>query len=230
MKKKILVVEDENSIIELIKFNLVKEGYQVEIATDGQRAIEFLREKSVDLVVLDLMLPEVDGIEVCKYIRQLYGFSIYVIMLTAKGEEIDKVIGLEVGADDYMAKPFSPRELLARIKAAFRRSTNIAHKNLLEKGNIIIDREQYICKYKGVTLELTPKQFALILYLVENDGKVCTREELLSKVWGYDYLGDSRTVDVHIRQLRQSLENVSEGVEVPIHTLRGVGYRFRSGQ
>ncbi len=226
--KRILVVEDEASILELIKFNLKKEGYQVEEAKDGLKAVEFLKANSVDLVILDLMLPEIDGIDVCKYIRQLHGFKIYVIMLTAKGEEIDKIIGLEVGADDYMTKPFSPRELLARIKAAFRRNDNSGLKTFIDKGDLKIDKEQYSCQYKGVPLELTPKQFALLLYLVENAGKVCSREELLSKVWGYDYLGDSRTVDVHIRQLRQSLADVDGEENVPIQTLRGVGYRYRS--
>lgn len=228
---KILIVEDESPILELIKFNVKREGYDVKEARDGKQALEFLRENKVDLVILDLMLPEVDGIEVCKYIRQMYGFSIYVIMLTAKAEEIDKIVGLEVGADDYMTKPFSPRELLARIKASFRRSQNLSTdgKKLLEKGDLKIDKDQYLCEYKGIPLVLTPKQFALLLYMVENAGKVCTREELLSKVWGYDYLGDSRTVDVHIRQLRQSLSDIDEE-DVPIQTLRGVGYRFRSGK
>lgn len=228
--RKILVVEDESAILELLKFNLKKEGYQVETATDGQKAIGLIKENSFDLIILDLMLPEIDGLEVCKYIRQKHGFNVYVIMLTAKGEEIDKIVGLEIGADDYMTKPFSPRELLARIKAAFRRNNKIENKHYLEKGDLKIDRDQYLCQYKNVPLELTPKQFALLMYLVENDGKVCTREELLSNVWGYDYLGDSRTVDVHIRQLRQNLESVHGEDDIPIQTLRGVGYRFRSGK
>jgi two-component system alkaline phosphatase synthesis response regulator PhoP len=228
---KILIVEDESSILELIKFNVKKEGYEVAEARDGHTALSYLKENKVDLVILDLMLPGIDGIEICKHIRQMYGFSVYVIMLTAKGEEIDKIVGLEVGADDYMTKPFSPRELLARIKAVFRRNNDkgVGERKLIEKGDLKIDKEQYYCEYKGVPLNLTPKQFSLLLYLVENSGKVCTREELLSKVWGYDYLGDSRTVDVHIRQLRQSLTDIDEE-NIPIETLRGVGYRFRSGK
>lgn len=226
---KILIVEDESSILELIKFNVKRESYDVFEARDGKEALEFLRENKVDLVILDLMLPKIDGIEICKYIRQIYGYSIYVIMLTAKAEEIDKIVGLEVGADDYMTKPFSPRELMARIKAAFRRNNRVltTNKKILVSGDLKIDKDQYHCEYKNVPLELTPKQFALLLYLVENVGKVCSREELLSNVWGYDFLGDSRTVDVHIRQLRQSLSCIEEG-DIPIQTLRGIGYRFRS--
>lgn len=226
---KILIVEDESAILELIKFNVKKEGYDVVEARDGNTALTYLKENKVDLVILDLMLPGIDGIEICKHIRQMYGFSVYVIMLTAKGEEIDKIVGLEIGADDYMTKPFSPRELLARIKAAFRRNIDKGdrEKKFIVKGDLKIDKDQYYCEYKGVPLDLTPKQFSLLLYLVENAGKVCTREELLSKVWGYDYLGDSRTVDVHIRQLRQSLSDIDDN-DIPIQTLRGVGYRFRS--
>lgn len=228
---KILIVEDESAILELIKYNVKKEGYEISEATNGHTALDYLKGNKVDLVILDLMLPGIDGIEICKYIRQMYGFSVYVIMLTAKGEEIDKIVGLEVGADDYMTKPFSPRELIARIKAAFRRTNNlnISEKKLLVKDDLKIDKDQYTSEYKGIPLNLTPKQFALLLYLVENSGKVCTREELLSKVWGYDYLGDSRTVDVHIRQLRQCLSDIDEE-DVPIQTLRGVGYKFRSGK
>lgn len=229
MAKRILVVEDEGPIMELIRFNLVREGYSVETAGDGAQALAALSTIQPDLVVLDLMLPEVDGLEVCKVIRQRFGYSVYVIMLTARGEELDRVLGIEVGADDYMTKPFSPRELLVRIKAAFRRSAPNRAKSLIGDDELKVNKESYTCEYRGVNLELTPKQFALLVHLVENAGKVCTREELLSAVWGFDYYGDSRTVDVHISQLRQHLAEVA-GEDIPIQTLRGVGYRYRRGR
>jgi len=227
MSKKILVVEDEKSILELIIFHLRKEGYFVTSANDGNQALEAISRERVDLVVLDLMLPGVDGIEVCKFIRQSYGYNVYIIMLTARGEEIDRILGIEVGADDYMVKPFSPRELLVRIKAAFRRMTPSVGGSPLSVGDLRVNRDQYIAEYKGVNLDLTPKQFALLVYLMENRGKVCSREELLSAVWGFDYYGDSRTVDVHISQLRQHLVDIADE-ENPIQTLRGIGYRVRS--
>jgi two-component system alkaline phosphatase synthesis response regulator PhoP len=230
MAKRILVVEDERSIQELILYNIKKEGYEVLAASDGRAALEMLARESIDLVVLDLMLPELDGVEVCKHIRQKFGYSIYVLMLTAKGEEIDRILGIEVGADDYMVKPFSPRELLVRIKAAFRRSSTPIKQGTskLVIGDLKVDRDQYSCEFQGVSLEFTPKQFALLVYLMENKGKVCTREELLTAVWGFDYYGDTRTVDVHISQLRHRLAEVAGDKNIPIQTLRGVGYRFRS--
>ncbi|WP_350342621.1 response regulator transcription factor [Proteinivorax tanatarense] len=229
MNKKILVVEDENSILELIRFNLSKEGYNISTALDGEEAVTKISKDKPDLIVLDLMLPKLDGIEVCKRIRENHGYNVYIIMLTAKGEEIDKIVGLEVGADDYMTKPFSPKELSVRIKAAFRRlDYKMSNSNYLVNGDFEIDKEQYSCRYKGKRLSLTPKQFTLLTYLVENEEKVCSREELLSKVWGYDYLGDSRTVDVHVRQIRQVLLKETDGEEpIPIKTLRGVGYSYK---
>ena len=229
MAKRILVVEDEKSILELILFNIKREGYEAFTASDGREAVKVLDQENIDLVVLDLMLPELDGVEVCKHIRQKYGYSVYVLMLTAKGEEIDRILGIEVGADDYMVKPFSPRELLVRIKAAFRRGDAKPGASLITMGgDLKIDKDQYRCEYKGVSMEFTPKQFALLMYLAENRGKVCTREELLSAIWGFDYYGDSRTVDVHISQLRHRLAEVAGYEDIPIQTLRGVGYRFRS--
>jgi len=223
------VVEDEQAIQELIVYHLEKEGYEVLVARDGNDALRLLGKEQVDLVILDLMLPGLDGIEVCKYVRQHFGYSIYILMLTAKGEEIDRVLGIEVGADDYMVKPFSPRELLVKIKAAYRRSASAnAYANTLTVGGLRVDREQYRAEYKCYDLALTPKQFTLLVYLMDNKGKVCTREELLTAVWGFDYYGDSRTVDVHISQLRQRMLEVSGDEEVPIQTLRGVGYRVRS--
>lgn len=229
MGKKILVVEDEGSIQELIAYNLRREGYKVLTARNGTEALSIIDGKNLDLVVLDLMLPGMDGIDVCKYIRQKHGYNIFVLMLTARGEEIDRILGIEVGADDYMVKPFSPRELMVRIKAAFRRAAEVSGQaGVFSAGELRLDREQYVAYFKDVKLNLTPKQFAVLVYLLENKGKVCTREELLTSVWGFDYYGDSRTVDVHISQIRQRMTEVSGEEDIPIQTLRGVGYRIRS--
>lgn len=228
MPRRIMVVEDEKSIRDLVEFHLKKEGYRVVAVADGQEAISALDRKPCDLVVLDLMLPGVDGIDVCKHIRNRYGYSVYVIMLTARGEEVDRIIGLEVGADDYMVKPFSPRELTVRIKAAFRRESAISQGGAILSGcGLVLDKERYQCRYHGQQLDLTPKQFALLLHLMVNRGKVCTREELMDAVWGFDYYGDTRTVDVHISQLRHRLQEAAGKEDVPIETLRGVGYRFQ---
>lgn len=228
MGKRILVVEDEKSIQELVAYNLKREGYDVLTAGNGFEAIATIDREKLDMVILDLMLPGADGIDICKHIRQRHGYSVYVLMLTARGEEIDRILGIEVGADDYMVKPFSPRELMVRIKAAFRRAAAPSPSGILRAGEMQADRDRYSFEFKGVELELTPKQFALLIYLLENKGKVCTREELLTAVWGYDFYGDSRTVDVHISQIRQRMTEVSGDEDVPIQTLRGVGYRIRS--
>jgi len=224
---KILVVDDEAPIRELVRFNLEKAGYTVCEADNGLDALRMVQEKP-DLIVLDLMLPEMDGLEVCRMIkgtRQTSGIP--VIMLTARDDEFDKVVGLELGADDYMTKPFSPRELVARVKAVLRRSQKVA----LPEGEFILGNlrlnfaryEIYLGKEK---LELTPKEYELLKLLVTNVGKVFTREQLLEKVWGYEYFGDTRTVDVHIRHLRAKLEQDKVIVEA-IETVRGIGYRFR---
>lgn len=228
MSRRILVVEDERTIRELLEFNLRQDGYSVDSAVDGIEAVDLVNQVQYDLVVLDLMLPKLDGIEVCKHIRQKYNYSVYILMLTARGEEVDRIVGFEVGADDYMVKPFSPRELLVRIKAAFRRrEATSVHRPVLSGGGLVLDRDQYICRYKGKVLDLTPKQFALLGHLLENKGRVCSREELLAAVWGFDFYGDTRTVDVHISQIRQQLQQAAGSEDVPIETLRGVGYRFR---
>lgn len=227
MAGKILVVDDEAPIRELVRFNLEKAGYTVCEADNGLDALRMVQEKP-DLIVLDLMLPEMDGLEVCRMIkgtRQTSGIP--VIMLTARDDEFDKVVGLELGADDYMTKPFSPRELVARVKAVLRRSQKVA----LPEGEFILGNlrlnfaryEIYLGKEK---LELTPKEYELLKLLVTNVGKVFTREQLLEKVWGYEYFGDTRTVDVHIRHLRAKLEQDKVIVEA-IETVRGIGYRFR---
>lgn len=228
MPDKILVVDDELHIRELVKFNLMKEGFEVSEAGDGHAAVKMVRTEKPDLVILDLMLPGLDGLEVC---RSLNGrretAAIPIIMLTAKSEEIDKVIGLELGADDYLTKPFSTRELTARVKAVLRRS----HKDTSQVGEMVIGElrlnfsryEAYLGKEK---LELTPKEYELIKLLSTNVGKVFTRDQLLEKIWGYEYFGDTRTVDVHVRHLRAKLAQDTEIADA-IETVRGVGYRFR---
>jgi len=224
--EKILVVEDEKNIRELIKFNLKNAGYTVESAADGKLALEKLSEE-IDLIVLDLMLPEIDGMEVCRRVRankQLR--QIPIIMLTAKGEEVERILGLEMGADDYMTKPFSPRELVARIKAIFRRVKEFREDSekikdeIIEAGKLKLDISRHEVIYAEEQIVLTPKEFELLRYLLINQGRVLSRDLLLEKIWGYEYAGDTRTVDVHIRRLRKKIEADY------IATVRGVGYKF----
>lgn len=228
MANKVLIVDDEKNIRDLVKYNLEKAGYEIYEAADGQTALEKLN-KDIDLVILDLMLPVIDGLEVCKRIRnnnQLNNTAI--IMLTAKDEELDRILGLEIGADDYITKPFSVRELRARIKAVLRRTKksfaeNKKEKNDLNKynlGELVLDIQSYEVKQHGKVLNLTPKEFELLRYMVANVNKVLTREILLEKIWGYQYTGDTRTVDVHIRRLRKKI-----GKE-HIKTIRGLGYKL----
>lgn len=225
--KKILVVDDEKSIAEILKFNLVKEGFEVYVAFDGQEAIDIVHKISPDLMLLDLMLPKMDGLEVCRTVRQTHDLPI--IMLTAKDSEIDKVLGLELGADDYVTKPFSNRELIARVKANLRRKSKSPaneeekDKSEIDLGGLIIHEDAYIVSKNGVEIELTHREFELLHYLAKHLNQVATRENLLSTVWGYDYFGDVRTVDVTVRRLREKIE------DVPSHptwlmTRRGVGY------
>lgn len=225
--KKILVVDDEVSIVTLLSYNLEKSGYQVVTASDGQEALAKAHEERPDLILLDLMLPKLDGIEVLKQLRQDRN-QIPVIMLTARGDELDKVLGLELGADDYITKPFSPREVLARIKALFRRvhtqsDTELDHQ--LKVGALSIDPESYQAYLRDQPLELTTKEFELLLYFIRNKGRVITREQLLDHVWNYDYLGDSRIVDVHISHLREKIETDSKQPKY-IKTVRGIGYKL----
>jgi two-component system OmpR family response regulator/two-component system alkaline phosphatase synthesis response regulator PhoP len=223
----ILVVDDEEPIQELLKFNLEKEGYQVITADDGPEALKTIEEKHPDLVVLDIMLPGMNGLEVCKLLRMNPKFSdLPVIMLTAKGEEIDKVLGLEIGADDYLTKPFSPRELLARIRARLRRMKPVEGGNELLRGDLRIDLERFSVSMRGEYVELTHKEFELLRVLAAHPGKVYSRDELLERVWGYEYAGDTRTVDVHVRHLRQKVEKDPSNPEY-IETLRGIGYRLK---
>lgn len=225
----ILVVDDEASIRELLSFNLKKNGYSVETAADGCEALA--KAAGMDLVLLDIMLPEVDGLEVCRRLKadpQTSGIPI--IMLTAKAEEIDRVLGLELGADDYVVKPFSMRELLARVKAVLRRSAKDSQsekgrEETLKIGGLRLDFSSYQAWLHDEPIALTPKEYELLKLLVTNPGRAFTRDELLERIWGYEYYGDTRTVDVHIRHLRAKLkgdENISKAIE----TVRGIGYRF----
>ncbi|WP_416199067.1 MAG: response regulator YycF [Sporanaerobacter sp.] len=227
MDKKILVVDDEKSIADIVKFNLEKEGFMVEVAYDGEEAVEKVFKTSPDLVLLDIMLPKKDGFQVLKEIRK--ELKIPVLMLTAKEEEVDKVLGLELGADDYVTKPFSMRELMARVKANLRRvefsngeSTN---GDIIVSGDLSIDLNKYEVKKDGKVVELTLREFELLKFLVSSAGQVFSREQLLEEVWGYEYYGDIRTVDVTVRRLREKIED-EDGEYKYILTKRGVGYYF----
>lgn len=228
-QKKILVVDDEEHILELIKFNLEKNGFEVTTRDNGEDCILFLKDNSVDLVVLDLMLPGIDGLEVCKKIRGIDGLSkLPIIMLTARSEETDRILGLELGADDYMAKPFSVRELLARIKAVLRRTEDqqpTVKNPLLKVKDLVMDPEKHEVTIGSDKIDLTLKEFELLKILIENRGKVLSRNLLLDEVWGYDYFGETRTVDVHIRHLRKKIGDDETGEY--IETIRGVGYKMK---
>lgn len=232
LNPRILVVDDETYIVELVKFNLEKEGFRVIVAYDGLSALDIVQEQRPDLIILDIMLPNIDGLEVCRHLKSDPNYhTIPIIMLTAKGEEVDTILGLEMGADDYIKKPFSPREMVARVKARLRALKILqAEKAIGKKVYVINDLIVVPDKYESFLgeekLELTPKEFDLLTLLVSNQGKVFTREALLEKVWGYEYTGDTRTVDVHIRHLRQKLRDDSN-YPLYIETVRGVGYRFR---
>lgn len=227
---KILVVDDEESILTLLKFNLEKSGFQVITSLDGREALRIIELEKPDLVVLDLMLPGLDGMEVLKTLRQEKN-NTPVLMLTAKNDELDKILGLELGADDYLTKPFSPREVIARVKAILRRSkySHADHETENDEeikiGELTIYPERYQAIFRGEELELTVKEFELLFYLVKNKGRVLTREQLLNHVWNYDYLGDSRIVDVHVSHLREKIEEDSKQPRY-IKTVRGVGYKL----
>ncbi|QKY70809.1 response regulator YycF [Lentibacillus sp. CBA3610] len=229
MAQKVLVVDDEQPIADILKFNLEKEGYDVIVAYDGDEAIELAEQEIPDLILLDIMLPGKDGNEVCREIRKTQLMPI--IMLTAKDAEIDKVLGLELGADDYVTKPFSNREVIARVKANLRRQQQIPDdavkttKNI-EIGRLVIHPDAYAVTRDGEQLELTHREFELLYYLARHTGQVMTREHLLETVWGYDYFGDVRTVDVTIRRLREKIED-NPSNPMWIVTRRGVGYYLR---
>ncbi|MEH7439808.1 response regulator transcription factor [Neobacillus drentensis] len=233
MKNKVLVVDDEQSIVTLLQYNLEQAGFEVLTAMDGQEGKELAETETPDIIVLDLMLPKLDGMEVCKQLRQK-NIMIPILMLTAKDDELDKIIGLELGADDYMVKPFSPREVIARVKAILRRTQiqnevpEEAEKNndeLIEIGKLKIYPEKYEAYFQEELLELTLKEFELLLYLAQNKGRVLTRDQLLSAVWNYEFAGDTRIVDVHISHLREKIEEETKR-PVYIKTLRGLGYKL----
>lgn len=227
MGQKILIVEDEKNIVDIIKFNLGKEGFSTLEAYDGAEGLELALNEDPDLVLLDLMLPEMDGFTVCRKLRE--SSSVPIIMLTAKEEEVDKVLGLELGADDYITKPFSQRELMARIKANLRRTlmndTTDGTNNIIKCGNIVIDVDRYEIKRDDQIIELTLREFELVKFLAANKGQIFSRENLLEKVWGYEYYGDVRTVDVTVRRVREKLEP-EPGNAIYLLTKRGVGYYF----
>ena len=224
--EKILVVDDEDHIVELIKFNLETNGFKVISANDGNDALKLAKNEVPQLVLLDLMLPGMDGYDVCREIRRDQSISTMpVIMITAKGEELDKILGLELGADDYITKPFSVRELVARVKAVLRRTRVQYIDKTFTFDNVNIDFQRHNIVKNDKKVELTLKEFELLQILITNKGRVMTRDFLLDKVWGYEYVGETRTVDVHIRHLRQKIENDDKNPKY-IETIRGIGYRF----
>jgi len=230
-KARVLVVEDDQTLSGVLKYNLSKEGYAVFSAVDGTHALEVARSEKPDIILLDLMLPKLNSLEVCRILRKEN--SVPILMLTAKSEEVDRVVGLEFGADDYVTKPFGVRELMARVRAMLRRrqileqdSTNAqAGAPLIKADSLEMDETRHTALLKGRPVELTPKEFDLLAFLVKNTGQVFKREQLLDKVWGYDHAGDTRTVDVHISWLRQKIEDDPRHPQHLI-TLRGVGYKF----
>jgi two-component system OmpR family response regulator len=228
MADKVLIVEDDANLLETLKYNLRKEGYEIVTASDGEAALEVARREKPDLIVLDIMLPKLSGFEVCRILRK--EMTVPILMLTAKADETDKIVGLEIGADDYMTKPFSMREFLARVRAMLRRTKMAAAPTegetaSLKIGDLDVDIARHKASLSGAVLELAPKEFDLLAFLARNKGLVFSREQLLEKVWGYDYAGDSRTVDVHIRWLRQKIE-VDPAQPKYLITVRGTGYKL----
>jgi two-component system alkaline phosphatase synthesis response regulator PhoP len=223
MSQKILVVDDEQSIVTLLQFNLEQAGFTVIVAFDGKEGLYKAKKENPDLIILDLMLPLLNGLEVCKMLRQ-DKITIPILMLTAKDDELDKVLGLELGADDYLTKPFSPREVIARVKAILRRSQispqDGTEENVLRIGSLRIIPERFEATFDEKQLDLTPKEFELLVYLAQHKGKVLTREQLLNAVWNYNFVGDTRIVDVHISHLRDKIKASY------IKTIRGLGYKI----
>lgn len=234
MTEKILIVEDDVTLQETLAYNLRREGYQVQVCGDGLAGLEAVSDFEPDLILLDVMLPGLDGFEFCRRLRR--SDNTPVIMLTARSDEVDRVVGLEVGADDYLSKPFSMRELLARVKAQLRRTemvraalqrleTEMPGDEVLRFGDLEIDRRRYEVRLNGAPLALKPQEYKLLLFFAEHRGQLLTRERILEQVWGWDYIGDSRTVDVHVRWLRQKIERDPSHPQ-RIITVRGGGYRF----
>lgn len=225
--EKVLIIDDEIHIVELLKYNLESNGYKIIFSLNGREGLDIAVEEKPDLILLDVMLPELDGFDVCKEIKKNKEIEfIPIIMLTAKSEEFDKILGLELGADDYITKPFSVRELLARIKAVLRRNFKEEPERALGFGDLTIYLDKHEVIKKGEKVELTLKEFELLRLLVVNKGKVLTRDFLLDKVWGYEYYGETRTVDVHVRHLRQKIEDDDRNPRY-IETVRGIGYKFK---
>jgi DNA-binding response OmpR family regulator len=241
MSQKILIVEDEPALVDTLEYSLSRQGYKVSVATDGGKALEVARREQPDLIVLDVMLPTLDGFEVCRILRQ--EMSVPILMLTARADEVDKVVGLEVGADDYLSKPFSMRELIARVKAQLRRVRLVREEMENEEksepevgavrperlifGDLVIDMGRREMSFKREVHHLKPKEFELLVFLARNKGMVLSRDLILERVWGWDYDGGSRTVDVHVRWLREKVEEDPSN-PVRIVTVRGIGYRFES--
>lgn len=225
----VLVVEDEINLLEAIKYNLEKEGFVVETATDGEEGLELVQSARPDLMVLDIMLPKMDGLEVCRIIRKQS--LVPILMLTARSQEIDRVVGLEIGADDYVTKPFSMRELMARVRALLRRSKVVdaskkeTPNKLIVSGNLTVDTDSHVARLRDQPLQLKPREFKLLALLASNKGRALSRNHILERLWGHDYFGDMRTVDVHIRWLREKVE-IDPANPRRIVTVRGVGYRF----
>lgn len=232
-KKTILIVDDEQPIIDMLVYNLEKEGYNTLEATDGEKAVDIALNNTPDLILLDIMIPKIDGLSVCKRIR--HTLNVPIIMLSAKGEEIDKILGLELGADDYITKPFSIRELMARIKANLRKGKGSyedgkleANTNKIIVGDLQLDVDKFETRVKNKVIDLTLREFEVLKYLANQLGQVVTRETLLEKVWGYEYYGDIRTVDVTVRRIREKIEEDTSNPKILI-TKRGVGYYIATG-
>ena len=232
-KKTILIVDDEQPIIDMLVYNLEKEGYNTLEATDGEKAVDIALNNTPDLILLDIMIPKMDGLSVCKRIR--HTLNVPIIMLSAKGEEIDKILGLELGADDYITKPFSIRELMARIKANLRKGKGSyedgkleANTNKIIVGDLQLDVDKFETRVKNKVIDLTLREFEVLKYLANQLGQVVTRETLLEKVWGYEYYGDIRTVDVTVRRIREKIEKDTSNPKILI-TKRGVGYYIATG-
>lgn len=225
--RKILLVEDDRNLLDALKYNMLKEGYTVFAAGDGAEGLDIARREKPDLIILDVMLPSISGFEVCRILRK--ETSVPILILSARADETDKVVGLDIGADDYVTKPFNLRELLARVRALLRRSeTAESHEEsqaVLKTGDVEIDASRHRVSKAGKTLELTPKEFDMLVYLAKNKGLVMSRDQLLEKVWGYDFPGDTRTVDVHVRWLREKIEDDPNTPKLLV-TVRGVGYKL----
>lgn len=226
MKRNVLIVEDEQSIATLIKYNIEQAGYDTDLANDGKHALQLINERQYDFIVLDLMLPEISGLEVCETIRN-QGNDVPILMLTAKSDEEDKVIGLQSGADDYLTKPFSPKELIARIEAILRRTDRNQEGKIqsITIGQILLYPRNFQAFLNDELLDLTRKEFELLVYLAKNKGEILSREQLLNKVWGFDYAGDTRTVDMQVSRLRDKIERDSKNPQY-IKTVWGFGYRM----